>query len=157
MKTLIAQIWGVGDRTSRFFHLAELFTVQDLHDKACGQRVQEAINKLKNEEQDYEEVYWKAMGTRCEDVILRARSIDAKQIDPEHLLCPISAELFKNPVIAPSGYSYEKSHIEFWLQKNNTDPMTRSKLSKDQLYDNKSLKDAIQNYKLYYRQYSMFK
>lgn len=44
----------------------------------------------------------------------------------ESMLCPITGEVFMDPVIAPSGHSFERSAIEKWLARRGTDPITRS-------------------------------
>lgn len=43
----------------------------------------------------------------------------------ESMLCPITGEVFIDPVIAPSGHSFERSAIEKWLARRGTDPITR--------------------------------
>lgn len=47
---------------------------------------------------------------------------------PSHFLCPISFEIMKNPVITKEGITYERDEIQKWLQKNETDPVTRQKI-----------------------------
>ena len=50
---------------------------------------------------------------------------------PSHFLCPISFEIMKNPVITMEGITYEKDKIQKWLQKNETDPVTRQIISNE--------------------------
>ncbi|KAF8464899.1 hypothetical protein BDZ91DRAFT_729114 [Kalaharituber pfeilii] len=43
---------------------------------------------------------------------------------PQEFKCPICYELFKNPVIAEDGFTYEKQQIEQWFQSAHSSPMT---------------------------------
>lgn len=65
---------------------------------------------------------------------------------PEHLICPISGTLFKDPVLASDGYTYERLFIEEWLKKNNTSPMTRAPMSLSDLTLNRTVKDAVETF-----------
>lgn len=66
---------------------------------------------------------------------------------PDHLLDPISFQLFSDPVITPSGITYEKANIVRYLRnKGNQDPLTRVPLREDQLYPNLVLKDTVDEY-----------
>jgi uncharacterized protein YegL len=65
---------------------------------------------------------------------------------PEHLICPISGTLFKEPVLAPDGYTYEKSLIVEWLKNNNTSPFTRQLMSISDLTVNRSVKEAVETF-----------
>jgi len=62
---------------------------------------------------------------------------------PNHFCCPITLEIMKEPVIAPSGYTYERSAIEEHLRKNRTDPFTMEEMTLEDLRPNRALKDAI--------------
>ena len=44
------------------------------------------------------------------------------------LCCPITLELFKDPVKTIHGQTYERSAIEDWLLTKNIDPMTGESL-----------------------------
>ena len=52
-------------------------------------------------------------------------------LSPDSLICPISGELFYDPVIAMDGFVYERLEIEKWLTKNNTSPINRKEIKKD--------------------------
>lgn len=54
----------------------------------------------------------------------------------ECLKCPIALSIFKNPVIAPDGQTFDKYEILKALEKNGENPLTRKKLFKEQLIDN---------------------
>lgn len=61
-----------------------------------------------------------------------------------------SNNIFIDPVIAPSGNTYERSFIENYLETNKTDPITREPLTKDQLIPNRALKEIIEKKGHYY-------
>ena len=42
----------------------------------------------------------------------------------DELLCPITLEIFRDPVVASDGHTYERKAIEEWIQKNGTSPIT---------------------------------
>jgi len=62
---------------------------------------------------------------------------------PQHFCCPITLDIMKDPVIAPSGYTYERIAIEEHLKKTNTDPFTNEPTNLNDLRVNRALKDAI--------------
>jgi len=62
---------------------------------------------------------------------------------PQHLCCPITYEIMNEPVISPSGYTYEKSAILDHLTRSNTDPFTNEPLNQSDLRPNRAIMDAI--------------
>ncbi|KAK9868882.1 hypothetical protein WJX84_011105 [Apatococcus fuscideae] len=48
---------------------------------------------------------------------------------PSDLVCPITHEIFRDPVITAAGQVYERDSIMVFLQKHNTDPVTRMPLA----------------------------
>ncbi|KAK6454192.1 uncharacterized protein RJT20DRAFT_130226 [Scheffersomyces xylosifermentans] len=69
-----------------------------------------------------------------------------KHDPPDHLCDPISLNLFHDPVITPSGQSFEKSWLWQHLSANEVDPLTRQKLTKEQCYPNLGLKLCVDEY-----------
>ena len=65
----------------------------------------------------------------------------------DSFICPINQTLMNDPVITPYGTTYERAAILNWLKKNNTDPLTKKRLTKDMLITNYALRSAIQEYK----------
>ena len=59
--------------------------------------------------------------------------------DPSPLLCPITYEIMRDPVVDPDGYSYERSAIELWLRTDQTSPVTRNPLTASMLIPNRAL------------------
>lgn len=63
---------------------------------------------------------------------------------PDYLCGQISFELMKDPVITPSGITYDRKHIEEHLQRvGHFDPVTRSDLKQEQLSPNLVMKEVI--------------
>lgn len=66
---------------------------------------------------------------------------------PQELLCPITQEFMREPVVASDGYSYEKSAILKWISTGNTtSPMTNEPLTDLNLVPNKTLSLLIRKY-----------
>eukprot|EP01080_Neovahlkampfia_damariscottae_P008276 gene8276-101_t len=59
-----------------------------------------------------------------------------------NLVCPITREIFVNPVIASDGFTYEKEAIENWMKRSLNSPMTRERMT-SVLIQNKQLKMII--------------
>ena len=59
--------------------------------------------------------------------------------------CPISQEIFRDPVVAEDGVTYERADIEKWLRRNQTSPMTRQPMGLN-LVPNLSLKSTIADF-----------
>ncbi|WOL11367.1 U-box domain-containing protein 9-like [Canna indica] len=63
---------------------------------------------------------------------------------PEHFLCPISAELMRDPVILASGQTYDRPFIQEWLNSGNrTCPQTQQVLSDTTLTPNHLVRSMI--------------
>ena len=66
---------------------------------------------------------------------------------PDYLCGKISFEIMHDPVITPSGITYDRSDIEQHLHRvGRFDPVTRQDLSIDQLIPNLSMKEVIENF-----------
>lgn len=67
---------------------------------------------------------------------------------PDYLLDPISFEMLTDPVVTPSGITYEKEEILNHINKKGKyDPISKQPLSKDQLYPNLIIKDTVEAFK----------
>ena len=62
-------------------------------------------------------------------------------------ICPITQEIMKKPVKAPSGFYYEENAIFKWLEKHNNDPLTRQYLNKNMLVEDKEYNKKLIEYK----------
>lgn len=65
---------------------------------------------------------------------------------PECYICPITREVFYDPVITEDGYTYERYAIEDWFKKHDTSPFTGMKLQTKILIPNIALKNALQHH-----------
>ena len=66
---------------------------------------------------------------------------------PKYLICPISQEVFEDPVSTADGHTYERKAVENWLQNHCTSPITGLPLSDKCLRPNFAIKMAVQAYK----------
>lgn len=66
---------------------------------------------------------------------------------PDYLCGKISFELMREPVITPSGITYDRKDIEEHLQRvGHFDPVTRVKLNQSQLVPNLAIKEVIDTF-----------
>ena len=61
----------------------------------------------------------------------------------EEFECPITDEMLKEPVVSPSGNSYEKKALQNWLKIRQTDSKSVEPLKKNQIY--KKLMEIIED------------
>ena len=55
---------------------------------------------------------------------------ETADLDALQLVCPITAELFEDPVLlVEDGYTYERSAVTAWLEKHDTSPMSGATLT----------------------------
>ena len=72
---------------------------------------------------------------------------ESKRDVPEAFLCGISYCLMTDPVITPSGHSYDRASITRHLKEGGPfNPMTRAPLSAAQLVPNIALREAIEQF-----------
>ena len=66
---------------------------------------------------------------------------------PDEFCDPITFEVMKEPmVVSVSGVTYERSVIEEYIKENGEDPMTRQKVTIDQIIPNRALRDSIERW-----------
>lgn len=65
-----------------------------------------------------------------------------ERIVPDWMVDPITFEVMHDPVITPSGASYERVGLLKHIEQSGTDPLTREKLNEKQLIGNIGLKNA---------------
>ena len=69
---------------------------------------------------------------------------------PEHLLCPISLQLVRDPVTADDNQTYERGHIQKWLASQApgqwTSPLTRQPLASNTLRPNYFARSAVDDF-----------
>ena len=62
------------------------------------------------------------------------------------MTCPISLDIFKDPVIVNSGHTYEKEYIMKIINDKCIDPLTRKPLDKNIVIDNYLVKKLTINF-----------
>ncbi|KAM0940718.1 putative U box domain, tetratricopeptide-like helical domain superfamily [Dioscorea sansibarensis] len=79
------------------------------------------------------------------EVFHKAALADRPSQVPDYLCCKITLDIFRDPVITPSGITYERAVLLEHLQKvGKFDPLTRVPLKPDQLTPNLAIKEAVQ-------------
>merc|ERR1719221_189156 len=74
-----------------------------------------------------------------------ATSAAARWSHPVSFLCPISHQCMHDPVVLSDGHTYERRHIERWLQEHTTSPVTGSPVL-PQAFPNHALRNSIEEY-----------
>jgi hypothetical protein len=64
---------------------------------------------------------------------------------PNEFICPITEEVFTDPVMTCDGHTYERKAIEAWLSNHDTSPVTNLHLNNKNLIPNTVLKNLIKN------------
>lgn len=65
----------------------------------------------------------------------------------DSIYCPISYQIMENPVITPSGFTYERKFLEEWLITNPSCPMTGQYVDNELLVPNRIMKNIIDDIK----------
>jgi len=65
---------------------------------------------------------------------------------PPSFYCPISQQCMHDPVVLSDGHTYERRHIERWLQQHDASPVTGIVLPKKDPFPNHALRNAIEEY-----------
>ena len=62
------------------------------------------------------------------------------------LKCPITYELFRDPVIGGDGHTYERENIAAWIQKHGKSPITREPMDVSSLRPNFIIKKMVEEF-----------
>ncbi|XP_022900388.2 E3 ubiquitin-protein ligase CHIP [Onthophagus taurus] len=108
------------------------------------------INNLK-EDNSFTEENIHEIEEKCDNYLTELNTLFAKVEEkrrkrdvPDYLCGKISFEILQEPVITPSGITYEKKDIEEHLQRvGHFDPVTRVQLTQDQLIPNFAMKEVV--------------
>jgi len=65
---------------------------------------------------------------------------------PEEFFCPITGEIFYDPVMTDDGHTYERNAITTWLDTHETSPITNVRLSSKKLIPNQTLKKLVREF-----------
>ncbi|XP_077979782.1 E3 ubiquitin-protein ligase CHIP-like isoform X2 [Glandiceps talaboti] len=108
-------------------------------EKSCSDEQKENVQKIEDEYENH----LKELNALFSAVDDRRR----KREVPDYLCGKISFELMREPVITPSGITYDRKDIEEHLQRvGHFDPVTRTDLTQDQLIPNLAMKEVIDNF-----------
>ena len=78
-----------------------------------------------------------------EPVLKRQRSEE----EPDHLICPITREMFRDPVfLVASGHTYERAAIEEHLRRNDTDPRSNVVCVRRDVCTNFSMRGTVESW-----------
>lgn len=61
----------------------------------------------------------------------------------DSLRCPITCELFRDPVVGSDGHTYERESITLWLQEHGTSPITRELMTVQSLRPNHNIRKSV--------------
>lgn len=64
----------------------------------------------------------------------------------DSLNCPLTCDIFRDPVIGVDGHTYERKDIIAWLQQHGTSPITREPMSVDSLRPNHIVRKMIEEF-----------
>ncbi len=66
-------------------------------------------------------------------MIFNMKTESNPEIENNDLICPITWEIFRDPIIAKDGHVYEREAITTWILQNGTSPLTREPLKIEDL------------------------
>lgn len=114
------------------------------------------MDSLKDQSQSYDEVSDQISvveteaDARIADVNAVFAAVDdrrAKRDVPDYMCGKISFELLRDPVITPSGITYDRKDIQEHLERvGHFDPVTRTKLTQDMLIPNYAMKEVVDDF-----------
>jgi len=113
-------------------------------------------NKLREENDNYDEVSGEiaAVEEESDRAVADLNALFAKVDErrqkrdvPDYLCGKISFEILKDPVITPSGITYDRKDIVEHLERvGHFDPVTRTKLTQDMLVPNYAMKEVVDDF-----------
>jgi GTP-binding protein EngB required for normal cell division len=65
---------------------------------------------------------------------------------PEHLICPLTQDLFLDPIVTPCGHSFSHQELLKWLNTNKSCPNCRELVNPKRLCPNLSLRQTIEDF-----------
>ena len=85
--------------------------------------------------------------TAHQEELRRLKGLLAERGIPDSLVCPLSLEIYEDPVVAADGFSYERREIELWFGRGKrTSPKTNEELPHTFLTPNRDLKSTCQDF-----------
>ena len=93
---------------------------------------------------------------RCCERQRRLKGLIAQRGVNDALVCPLSLEIYEDPVMAADGFSYERREIEAWFARGKrTSPKTNEELPHVMLVPNRDLRAMCQDFLDEVRQYEV--
>jgi len=120
--------------------------VDDYTENGPVRRLHDAVQQAKERHPRILATTWDKFIVQGYNAIVIAKSAELQEV-PKCFECPLSHDWFSDPVIAPSGITYERTWIERWLHSTETEPITKQPLKPSELISNRALKDAVSKYK----------
>ena len=65
---------------------------------------------------------------------------------PFEFVCPITYEIFRDPVVAADGHTYEREAIEQWIRRRARSPVTNLPLASRDLVPNINMKKLVADF-----------
>ena len=65
---------------------------------------------------------------------------------PFEFVCPITCEIFRDPVVAADGHTYEREAIEQWIRRRARSPVTNLPLANSDLVPNINMKKLVADF-----------
>jgi hypothetical protein len=95
------------------------------------------------------EVYAENLALHAENLALKQQIREITEVIEKDLECPISHELFRDPVMLRDGHTYERKNIEAWFARPEyTSPMTREIIRRSRFVPNRIVRKMIKALKL---------
>jgi hypothetical protein len=63
---------------------------------------------------------------------------------PDECVCPLTLEVFVDPVCASDGFTYERRDMQEWLLFHSTSPLTGEELSSPLLFPNHRMRQLVE-------------
>ncbi|KAF6139651.1 hypothetical protein GIB67_033655 [Kingdonia uniflora] len=129
---------GATNRTCR------LQSLKDVCEKALKEKYLRDASEAEGFVDETEKVHLEQL-EYLKEVLNKAAEADMPTEVPDHLCCGITLDILRDPVIIPSGATYERAVLLEHLEKvGKWDPITRTPLSEHQLVPNFAIKEAVQ-------------
>jgi hypothetical protein len=81
------------------------------------------------------------------------KRVDLPSLD--ELLCPITGELFIDPVVAADGHSYERVAFARWMNERQVSPLTNLPLKSTNVVPNTALKKLVEAFEPAIHEFAM--
>ena len=138
----------LGPLTVLIFQGAGLWIVDDIlrtDDADITDRLTASMKRIRSKSRIQCADYWKDVVARCTNVVHKIRVAHISPDIPQWCTCGITGQLMSDPVICPSGISYDRLAIIESIKQKSIDPIAGTPLHKDNLTTNLHLREAILN------------